>query len=191
MKAVDAHPQREMIISSILAGENLTTIAARLSPPISTASLSRYRAAFIAPAIRGMAANSDKTKAIKLLASKSHVDVNAPSATAISAAAEVQGLLGTAGLAANHSGLRDKIVRKLEERDERRNRWFSQAEEAKDFNALASLDGREFRDIEFQARLGGLLADGSAGPETRIRAVVMLPGPQQQPAAAVELEIKH
>jgi len=195
MTVVEKHPQRAEIIEAILSGETLRSIAKRVVPPLNHVSLGRFKLKLIAPAVNGLKGKTGESKRLSEIATIA--GVGEPPSDAIQAARD---------------SMKHALIETVNARKLRRERWISEAEKRPivspetgeivgnmmDHKALAAHDRNEGSDIEFTAKLSGLLQDSSAGAAT-IRAVVLMPAPgdpaAQQPAEpgrlAVEIDLKR
>lgn len=158
--SVELHPQRKQIERDILAGIGYREIAKRVSPPVSPATLQRYGAKMLKPALEKRRADLIK-QVSRSVAEKA--DGVAPELIR----SETEQRLSA-----------QPFVRQLQAKYDRYGRWFKGAEEKEDWRALAALDGAETRTIELDARLHGALDTASQNAQT-INIAVVLPAPVQ------------
>lgn len=180
MTQIDKHPQKQLIIEAILAGESLRAIGAKVVPSVHHTSLARFRAKAmmnVAATIRG---RRPEYVAIKEIA----------------AASDTTRKADVVNREADDS-LRQRVNTAIDKRLNRREQWISAAEkdpDGLDHRALAGHDSNELRDLRTIAELGGLLSQPTASNVT-VNAVVIMPAPQteqEQSAAAdqvIDLEV--
>jgi hypothetical protein len=179
----------------MLAGESMRSLAKRIDPPVNHVSLCRFRLKLIAPAVDTLKGKAGESRRISDIAALSGVSGDVTEST--NRAKDL---------------LKQELQNSISARKSRRERWISEAEKRPivspetgeivgnmmDHKALAAHDRNEGSDIEFTARLSGLLQDSSTGAAT-IRAVVMMPSPGDPAAAqpaepgrlAVEIDLKR
>ncbi len=194
----ETHPQRAQIIAMLMdTSRRISTrqIAETIVPPLSHATIARFRARLLGHATQNMRGSNDINRSVIDLAAVSN-------GTGVAEPAREE----------FKERIRNELQQTVAARKSRRERWISEAEKRPivstetgeivgnmmDHKALAAHDRNEGSDIEFTARLSGLLQDSSTGAAT-IRAVVLMPAPGDPAAAqpaepgrlAVEIDLKR
>jgi hypothetical protein len=175
VSTVDTHPQRDAIIRDMLEGKPMASIAHWVKPPVSRATLSRYRLKVLATAIEPLRSRGAISRSIK--------DVGS-----------VMGLSGDvdAGRANVVEQARTSITKTLEGLSTRRFGWMSDAEEKPlldalgmpiiingkpltnlDHRALAAHDRNTISALDLQAKIAGAYAEGTTN--VSVTNVVMIP----------------
>lgn len=160
MNACETHSKRQEIIDAILAGESSRSIASWLKPPVSHATIGRWKLKVLKTVTHGMKASSPQTAEIKaFLQDKGVIETKSDSPS----------LPGNA----YQDSLRQAIHGRIDARLARRERWIGEAEarpvidnetgrvigNMMDHKALAAHDRNEGSDLEFLGRLNGLMQD--------------------------------
>jgi hypothetical protein len=150
--AVEDHPQRQAIIDALLAGESIRTVASRCVPPVSPASVQRYRAKVLKPAMRIARA---KLQQVQQLGSNAQSPV------------ELSRLQADLNHRANHAAQRIEnaagpLLDRLAKKAHRREEWFTIARAKQDTRGFAALDSVDSRDIELEAKLTGAIQTGES-----------------------------
>jgi hypothetical protein len=150
--AIDTHPQREKIIQALLDNEPPKKIAKWVNPPISHVSIWRYRSTRLKPVLK-RAVNTAKL----LQSANVPLSDGKPTAEGVKAIELAKDAL-----------VDDPLLSRVTAKYERYDRWYSQAEETKDFGALASIDRAETTALSFHAELTGRLQGATSGTLVQI-----------------------
>lgn len=137
--SLEGHPQRDRIISAIVAKRPYREIAAWTSPPVTPMALSRYKSRALAVTDAAVIA-AKKAIAINSKGLPSHV-MDSVTQAALTVAV-------------------DPFASRALRQDARRSGWMDdleQAPEAADYRTLAALDRNDLQAQEFSARLAGRL----------------------------------
>lgn len=157
MNQIDKHPQRQQIIDGILSGQSLRTIGHSVVPQVHHTTLARFKLKLVGPAVRAMRGVNTNARDLKAIASAAGLDMDPANAAERYA-----------------EDLRKMVQERVAARLERRGGWISEAEKRPiadkngnvfndmDHRALSAHDRNEGTDLEFLARLAGLLSDGGS-----------------------------
>ena len=159
MRAIDCHPQRNLIVDALLRGDPDAEIVAVIEPKLSTKTLQRYRNGPLKDAIQ-------KANERRLARQKRQLDLSVPQDRGAVQRAVSEG--------------EDPFLSRLMERKARRDCWLRDAEGEKDWRALAALDRTEFQDVEFEAKLVGRF--DSTVPATNTMVILLAGELRQAPA---------
>lgn len=143
--AIDKHPKRSQIIDAMEAGIPCREIQRTVAPDLHHSTISRYKRTSFDPA---------KKMALKMLEKEGITNIDERGSEDLARATEAVCAAGP-------------YIRRLKEREERRERWMQSAEDKADFRALSSLDRNELGDIRLAAELTGVLAapqQANSGP---------------------------
>ncbi len=158
---LDTHPDREKLVEAILAGESLREVARRAN--VSHTAVQNYVRRVVRPAVRSPRA------AVNLLKERPESSVSIE---------QVRQTVNIAKDAASQSAI-VPVMEKIARREARREALLSDAAESKDFRGYASLDSCEYRDLELECRLRGLL---DSGPTHQTNIMIVCAGADEQPA---------
>lgn len=155
VSTLEAHPQRQKIIEALVADTPYRKIAAWTDPPVTIATLSRYKQSAVATIRQSVI---DAKKAI------ANRDKDLPESfeSAVTRAALTVAV--------------DPFLSRVAHLDAERARVKQVAEESKNLGAWSALDGNDLRALELHAKLAGRLDSG-----THIQVSVVVPG---QPGAS-------
>lgn len=192
----ETHPQRAQIIEMLMDTSRRVTdreVAASLQPSLHYSTISRFRRKIL-----GHAAGSIHRRTAEVSTLKDLCQIG------------VEGKAGETAVESAKQRLRAELQNSVAARKSRRERWISEAEKRPivssetgeivgnmmDHKALAAHDRNEGSDIEFSAKLSGLMQDSAPGGAT-IRAVVLMPSPGDTSSTldpgrlAVEIDLKR
>lgn len=154
---IEDHPQLTEINNAILNRQSIDQITKWVSPPVSRATIQRYRARVLAPAIKQHAQTVSR-----------HI---------VSAVKDA--VPGIADEAIRHEIDRRTIaapfIARVEQKFKRYEKWMDGAEQKEDYRALSALDTAETRAIQLQAQLSGALQSDASMVNQQIAIAIQLP----------------
>ena len=173
---IEDHPQRQLIIDALLAGEATRNIVARLDPPVSFPTLHRYRVSVLGPAL--------KLAHSKLLQKQLQQPLD--SAPPVSCGSALRSIQSETRVATRVANAAEPLIARLAVKQQRREKWLQVADRKEDIRGFVGIDQSETRDIELEARLTGVLetAPSSNGPQ-----VVVVINNHAAPAVAEEMAV--
>jgi hypothetical protein len=168
LSSIESHPQRQKIIEAILAGSTLRQITAWANPPVSTASICRFKR-------NALAKVQDSLSAANLAIANRDTDLP-PDSTIVKQ--DVSLAVTRAALTA----AADPFIARIQKHQATLDAAITDAAADKDARGIASLVSTDLKGLELHARLAGRLDT----PAQQTNIMIVCPAGAPEPAVTLE-----